>query len=779
MPEIGPEIQGTPNREKLEPVMSPDTGAGVGGTPQDPDNNVGQNAAQGDPSPSRSEAASPTEIISQLMLTPELNDIAEAELQGAYADARSRIAASFFNSTPGAKERYESDESYRQTVDSNFFNIARNQLESQRQATLQRYAMRAANIGQNPEDAAEEPSSGKLFIPIDSPYGKKLVEWENTKEGEHGFLEHMRTILNDLESTKDAQGGLGTQERLSELAMVISTLRKIKKEEELGPFSPGFDPRKREKIIQGVKDFLNTGIDPEVLYTELVARMTLHSSFLAFERQDNPDQVRDLNAALLNTHLNFFFLDSGKEGLAIQEAFEKYDDPVFVAKYLNSTRGTANDVDNFNEGLVKELEKTETVFGHQSAVSSQRVAERFFQLSGRRAVQNEMVLKGDLRDPESKNPKRQALIDAAIAAGAIDIRPEAVIGGKYVVNLSIPEGRVLADQETPMVEFRGDANGGNLTVQTSVRTKEQVWNDNAKRHAHMQLLDGLEDEDLGGTDYLSTIPAKFQSGQQSILINYFSSNPTHPEYVKASGGKQPVEFAEEVSRELTKWLFSDETLPESKQNKLWRVDHRDGKFKFKPAVGKDMQLNQWKWGSRAQKELPDHLKWLMSGDKPILAEMPVINFDISGTRPLDYWGYLTSGANKSMTEMIKADGFLVHPTAKSLAHTTGIFGARPGGGQYDVKGQMLENFVNFMGSHEGHEMGYISPNALEIQTMIKVIGEELNLTEHQKEEMIDHFLGEGAVKHLAIFWNLTRPNKFFLTFLMELIVNASKQEMKA
>lgn len=482
-----------------------------------------------------------------------------------------------------------------------------NELLRQRAIDVARVRVPIERVQPREVQPPRESRPGFISIPIETSYGG--TRWVEISENDNEKVQWMRGILNSVEATKAPDGGDVNRVSLETAALVISYFR-------------------RHPELQKT-DLANE------MYRELVARLVLHGAFLQFEKAGDADAVSGVVSNLLTDHLNFFFCDSSNLGLAVWGAFKYYEQ--HSREYLNATLMGPR-INLFNRGVRESLavDSRNIALSEADKISSQTIGEKLWQLTGRRAILDELVV-GDNR-----------------------LGPIATEDQKKDPELGL--------------DFRGENSNGNWVLRRVLRFKDWLSTQKKSLRPQIQLLDGV---DLQNMDYFSRLPSQLEDYYTNLLIQ-----------------KYQVESKENKSKAKTNAKIIVEALLGIQKKTI--IDE-DGKEVSEWPKNEQLVLTRIKWDGKQDGQLPPQLREFV--EKGTLPEEALkIDFSIFNSEtPMAYWSYRNMSAPDKVRDPLVAstDSLLRRPSYEAFQKLVNTVSYQSSG-QHDTRAKLLENLVKFL-----------------------------------------------------------------------------------
>lgn len=676
--------------------------------------------------------------------------------------------------SPEDKEKYEKDPAERARVDTIITQIALQQASMAPSFATGRVGR---EIGSTPVPPGEEA------IFVDTSLGvKKELHWPIEAEGKR---QRMRQILINIENTKDPSGGEVNREPLTELSLLISHLRKEsteglpriegdlshankelseikiklsnkdldeksrKEQEELRVRLEGTEATGETEAVKGIiskmeetraKLEVNKKLAEE-MYNEFLSRLTLHASFLQFEKAGDVDTVQGAVTAITTQNLNFFFRDGKDIGLNTWEAFCIYEKE---AEGFLKTKGTETDIfrNDIREKIKQAARKGGKEISDEDAISAQVNAERLWQMTARRAVKDELVDKTYKQPVGKEDPRKKAIKNGDLAAEELD--------------------------------FLGDASGGNFALRRIVRFDDWLYTQDKTMRPFIKLIDDI---DLGTTDFLSSLPGQIEDYYKGIL---YSAKVASKKDLKTALDEAKEE-AIVIAAALT---GAEKNVPGKKAGDVewtsskymdfskvkWDVTNKDGtllkELEAAAEILKQIQVPDEKDGKRGLSD--DEIKKLLKIDFAIYnSENPMFSWAL---RKVTF-------PDKARDALLgKTAAFLRTPDANSLKGLVDTFSYQPKD-QYKIKVTLIANLTELMMSDDARKLSISKLNLSGADAMIFELAKGLGLRPEDADKLSREKLGDTAWANFRIFVGQFGLDKGFFAFLSALLTGFLKEAL--
>lgn len=634
------------------------------------------------------------------------------------------IRNELFNEHPELKEVYDKDPKEQDNI---------NRLIEQRAAERGRATLDfgRAPVGRAPtrREQLGEAREGFEWKAIESPVGPRMIEVPIKTEDK---VTWMRDILYSIEASELADGGEGSKEALNEVALVISHFRRHKEE--------------------NLEDLATK------MYDELIARLTLHTSFLQFRNANDPDSFMGSIASINHRQANFFFRDSKRYGedIEVSMALPIWDAFIIVNKHAERIL-RAKDEGSLNaarEAIVDELklkkpapEDADSKLLQRIDIdlkSAQRIAERLWEIGGER-VRNDILV-----DKSDKQPVK-------------DYSDKTEIG---------KQTKEAIENRSKKVEFLGKAPGGNRILREAIKMREALYADAENSRAYFQLVDGV---DFKGESFLKQLPGSIEDRYKERLSEKYQDMQLPVKIGKETrftneDPRYALALAEDHAKLIAEKLFGvskevkTKKTPEGKE--VFDIDAETGRQKYK--WPDDMPLENIHWDG-----LDDQGNPILGLERfrPILGELPNIDlYVINQDRPFNFWAFRKVASVSKVKDQltVKKESYLRHPSDGGLESIVDIFNYQ-GGDQYDTGGVLIGNYAKFIMSDEARKAGLSKVDIGTADNVIVRFSRKYNLDEKGVSNVVKEVFGESAFVDVRIFLSQVRATSALGAFILALL----------
>lgn len=479
------------------------------------------------------------------------------------------------------------------------------------------------NRAQDQTPDKNPPSDETETITAKAEGGEVNYEWPKSDEGK---INRMRDILALVEKNPEQNGGASLRLYVEELELVINAL--------ISERNP--DNSRRE-------EWNKIGIE---MMREYRARMIFHNQYLQFSVAGDGDKVSDALRPMLAGYLNLFF----KEMPEVWEAFKLYETK---APELLSAQGWQ--VDEIKKRILGELQKGKKGKYPVDFEAAQRIAERLWQITARKAIHNCLVDKNSREPVTDEKKKRESNYEVA---------------------------------------FVSDDPGGSGQLTLLRLLKFQDWLCTKKKDFNISApqINLLDDVKLGGQDFFSFFAGKIEDYYEKILYEKYKGELGEAKWKEAKIKSQTN--ARQVAEILTG--VQKDPKYKDKEQRVRDIDKVTGEPAFDwPSV---INISGFKWNVD---DIPPDKRAELN---QILGATNVrgVDFDVLGEKAMESWSVLKvrfpDGRRAALAE--NENSFIRNPNEKALFELNSKFAT-----EWESKEKLLENFAKLAKSKEYTEIG--------------------------------------------------------------------------
>lgn len=588
-------------------------------------------------------------------------------------------------------------------------------------------------------------------IEVRTALGRRIVIMPKTDQGK---IDRMREVLGRIEATKDADGGEVNRIPFQEITQVINAFREDK------------DPAKRDLA--------------QKMYSELDTRTTFHSIYLQYQKAGDVAAIFGTLQQLRADQLEVLF----KKVEGVAEAFNIYENQAeeFIRASSNVTR--QNELRTRfaqDRRLIDSLPlKDETA----DKVAPVRIAERLWEMTGRRAMHDRLEVKDPAKDAKSQVEK-----------GDVQFIGGSLTGGNFA------ERRILR-------------------LRDYMRTQVGIYN------PQIQLLDGI---DLKTNDFITNMVGDIENDQKKKFEDSYRREID--QYLR-EGGEEPEiyqRFQELYNRYFNEGFaeyndkgelkLSDKSITKgnaqaSRDKAIKRLAEIDAYNQTKYILGGELVNDQVVGGlSKVRKRVESSgqeygeewegdwlVKWeekngkwakrkvLLDAPDPDSAEIQPetapqfitkirwgeIDFGALGDNPMLGWSLYSVQMPDAVRPLVmseKADSFLRKPTYDTLKamNETLIYLTS---GWKEAKTKLLQNLVVFQRTQQKKALGIPNISYVEGDEMIINAVRDIFITQDEKKK-VDDALGKtgwlGFLGKRQLYLHLFNPLNFIVVAIWDAI----------